>query len=834
MFETFVRDARYALRMLRKTPGFTVAAVLTLALGIGANTTVFSVVDALLLEPLPFPHPDRLALLEYHTRSLKAGDNRGVGATGEMWFAVHEHTSKVDAAVVGGTSGVNLVAREGAAFVQDQRVSAGYFHALGIPPAIGREFSADEDRPGGPPVAILSYALWQTDFNGDRGIVGRTIRLKGDQYTVVGVMPANFPITQRSASGGSGVDLWTPLQPSKTGEGGGYNYDVVIRLRDGVSWPEAQNDVHAASPFAFGEGNLASSVTGVKSGDVAEIGLVPMQNATTEPVREPVLMLWGAVAIVLVIACVNIAGLLLARGSTRTREIATRMALGSGRSGVVRQLLTESALLALAGSALALLFAWVALDGLGALAEQVFGLWQPLALNGRVLLATLGIAVGTSILFGLVPAVQTSRLDVQTALAESGARGVAGSSNRWPRRLLVIGEVALGVILLVSAGLLIRTFIHLRDLNPGFDQTNLVTASVSLDDAKYQDTAATVQLFRDTISRLRAIPGVESAGAALGMPYTRLLNDGFRRVDGVHPDGPKTFHFMNETWVTPEFFATMRVPLRAGRVTTDADTSTSPLVAVVDEAFVARYYKDDPNVVGRHLTTEGRTFDIIGVVGNVAYGGGGASADEVPIGPLACIYVPLAQMTPDFLAVINHWFEPSWVVRSTMPLSVLVPQLRRTIASVDPQLPIAEVKTIDDLRGARLASQRFMVGLVAGLGLIALVLAAVGIQGLIASSVNERTRELGIRLALGATAGQAIRAVVVPGVVLAGVGIVIGAGAAAAVTRLFQSFVWGVTPADPLTFAAVITLLLIIALVASLVPALRVLRLDPALTLRAE
>ena len=834
MFETFLRDARYGLRMLRKTPGFTIAAVLTLALGIGANTAVFSVVDALLLEPLPFPHPDRLAMLEFHTRSAKGGDNRGIGATGDMWFGVHEHTSKVDAAVVGGTSGVNFFSSEGAAFVQDERVSAGYFHVMGIPPVLGREFSADEDRAGGAPVAILSYGLWQHDFNGDHGIVGRTIRLKGDQYTVVGVMPSNFPITERSATGGSGVDLWTPLQPSKTGEGGGYNYEVVIRLHDGVSWPEAQNDVHAASRFAFGEANLASSVTGVTSGDLSEMGLVPMQNATTVAVRQPVLMLWGAVAIVLLIACVNIAGLLIARGSTRTREIATRMALGSGRAVVVRQLIVESALLALAGGIMAMLFAWVVLDGLGSLAEQVFGLWQPLAMNGRVLLATLGVAIGTSVLFGLVPALQTSRLDVQTALAETGARGVAGTANRWPRRLLVVGEVALGVILLVSAGLLIRTFIHLRDLNPGFDQTNLVTASVSLDGAKYQDPAASAQLFHDSIARLRAMPGVEDAGAALGMPYTRMLNDGFQRVDGPHRDGPKDFHFMNETWVTPGFFETLKVPVRAGRVTTDADTATSPLVAVVDDAFVARYYKDDPNVVGRHITTEGRTFEIIGVVGNIAYGGAGFSATEVPIGPLACIYVPLTQMTAGFLAVINHWFEPSWVVRSTMPPSSLVPQLRRTIAAVDPQLPIAEVKTIDDLRGARLASQRFMVGLVAGLGLIALVLAAVGIQGLIASTVSERARELGIRLALGATAGQAMRAVVVPGLILAGVGVVIGAGAASAVTRLFQSFVWGVTPSDPLTFAAVSALLLLIALIASLVPALHVLGLDPAATLRAE
>jgi predicted permease len=825
VFDVLIRDGRYALRMLRKTPGFTLAAVVTLALGIGANTAVFSVVDALLLQPLPFPHPDRLALLQYHTRTPTSGDNRGIGATGRMWFAVHEHATQLDAAVVGGTSGVNLVAGDNAAYVQDERVSAGYFRVLGISPVIGREFTADEDRAGAPPVAILSYGLWQNLFKGDIGIVGRAIRLKGDEYTVVGVTPATFPITERSTEAGAGIDLWTPLKPALTGEGGGYNFDVIVRLPDGVSWPEAQNDVRAASGYAF---------PNLKPGALAELGLVPMQTAMTEGERRPVLMLWGAVAIVLLIACVNIAGLLLARGSTRTREIAIRMALGSGRAAVIRQLLIESGLLALSGGVVAVVIAWGALDMLGSLAAQVFGLWQPLALNTRVLLGTLGIAFGTSVLFGLVPAVQTSRLDVQAALAESGTRGVAGGANRWPRRVLVIGEVALGVILLVSAGLLIRTFIHLRDINPGFDNTHLVTASVSLEDARYHDTSAIAHLFDDTILRLRATPGVQDAAVALGMPYTRQLNDGFRRVDGPRPDGPNDFQIMNETYVTPGFFATLKVPVRAGRVTTDADTSASPLVAVVNDAFVAHYYKDDPTVIGRHITTEGRTLQIIGIVGNIAYGGGGVSASEAPIGPLACIYVPLTQMNAGFLDVIHRWMEPSWVVRSTLPLETLVPDLRRTIASVDPQLPIAQVKTIDDLRGARLASERFMVGLLAALAFIALVLAAVGIHGLIASSVNERTRELGIRLALGATAGQAIRAVVLPGVMFAGIGVIIGAGAASAATRLLQSFVWGVTPSDPLTFAAVIAVLLTIALVASLVPALRVLKLDPAATLRAE
>lgn len=826
MLEPIIRDLRFAFRMLRKTPGFTLAAVVTLALGIGANAAVFSAVNALLFEPLPFPHPDRLALLEYHSHNPKTGDNRDIGATGRMWEAVRDHTSKVDASVVGGTSGVNLVADQHAAYVFQQRVSAGYFRVMGIPPMIGREFSRDEDRAGGAPVVILNYDLWKRAFGGDPAVVGRSIRLRGDAYTVIGVMPANFPVTQRSSfQGGSAVDLWTPLMPSSgPGEGSGTNYEVNLRLNDGVSWAEAQNDVHAASPFAFQHPP--------KDG-YAEIGLVRMQDGMTAEVRQPLLMLWGAVGIVLLIACVNVAGLLLARGATRTREVATRMALGSGRGAVTRQLLVESAVLALLGGGLGLIVAWAALSALGALGAEVFELWQPLALNLRVLAATVAVALGTSVIFGLFPAIQTARLDVQAALAEGGARGVAGASNRWPRRLLVVGEVALGVILLVSAGLLIRTFVHLRDLVPGFDESNLIGASVSMQDAQYHDGPAVVRLFDDSVGRIRALPGVQKAAATLGMPYTRLLNDGIQRIDGPVIDKPDDFFCTNENWVTPGFFDALNVPVRAGRDIRPDDVAGAPLVAVVNDAFVSRYYKDGI-VLGRHFRTEGHNLEIVGVVGNVQQANSGCSGSEGPIATPPIFYVPVAQMSSGFLNLIHVWFEPAWVVRSTLPASSLVPALRDAIRQVDPNLPIAQIRTIDDLRGAKLESQRFMAWLVAGLGLIALVLAGVGLHGLIASSVNERTRELGIRLALGATGRQAITAVVVPGLVLTMIGVALGTAGAFATARLLASFIWGVTPSDPVTFAGVIATLLVIALIASLIPALRVLRLDPAQTLRAE
>lgn len=823
MLDALIRDGRYAIRMLRKTPGFTIAAVLTLALGIGANAAVFSVVNALLVQPLPYPQPDRLGLLEYHTRSPR-GENRDTGADGGMWEAVRDGATTLDAAPIGGTAGVNLVANNQAMYVQQQRVGAGYFHVVGVAPFIGREFTRDEDRDGGSSVVILSYSLWHRVFSADPAVVGRTVTLRGQPYTVVGVLPSSFPVTLTARfEPGEGVDLWTPLKASTKGEGGGTNYDVVMRLHDGVSFAQAQNQLLGLSRQAF-------KLWPPRSDTTREIGIVPMQQGMTSSLRRPLLMLWAGVVIVLLIACVNVAGLLLARGSSRTREIATRMALGSGRTAVVRQLLVESALLACVGGLLGLALGWAVLAALGTLAEQVFNLWQPLRIDGLVLGITLAIALCTSVLFGLVPALQASRMDVQAGLGEGGTRGVAGAANRWPRRLLVIGEVALGVVLLVGAGLLVRSFQHLRDLNPGFDPNNLVTASVSLQDARYHDPAAAARLFSETAQRLRAVPGVVNVGAALGMPYARLLNNGFRRLDGPHVDS--TGQITNENYVTPGFFETLRVPILRGRAVTDADTTGAPLVAVVNQAFVTRYFKDD-DPIGRHIGSAKTPREIVGIVGNTQQGDAGWG-DFEPISPLPCIYVPVAQTSSDYLELVHTWFQPSWVVRASLPTASMVQQLRSTLASVDPQLPIATVSTIDDLRGERLRSQRFMTLLVAGLGLVALALAAIGIHGLIASSVTERTRELGIRLALGATAGRVLNEVVAKGLALAGIGVAVGIGAALLTVGLLRSFVYGVTSTDPTTFAAVIVVLLAIALVASLVPALRVLRLDPAATLRAE
>jgi putative ABC transport system permease protein len=822
VLEPVVRDLRYAFRMLRKTPGFTAIALLTLAIGIGVNTAVFTVVHALLLKPLPFPEPARLATLSTLTRSPRGG-NENTAVDGRTFFAIRDHATTVDAALQAGSigevnmgGGVNLVANGAAANVEQRRVSAGYFSVLGIRPFMGREFTAEEDRKSGPPAAVLSYELWTRAFGSDRNIVGQAITLRGEPYAVVGVMPRGFTTGHRA-------DVWTPLRPSTTGEGGSPNYGLLVRLRPGINWDQANAEVNQVCAPA--------AQSGFKDDVSVVCALVPLQQRATEGIRRPLLMLWGAVGLVLLIACVNVAGLLLARSGSRTREIATRMALGSGRRAVIRQLLVESGLLALAGGALGIVVGWGALAALMRLSADVFPLGYPVRLDAPVLAMTLFGSLITSVVFGLVPALHASRVDVQSALAASGTRAVAGGQGGWARRVLVAGEVAMGLVLLVGAGLLVRTFVHLSGLSPGFDPSSVTTATISLQDKRYDDPAKVNRLFADTLAGLRRQPGVEAAGVTLGLPFTRLLNWSFGKVEGAATEdkGGMT----NVCYVTPGYVEALRLPLRKGRLFTDADQAGSTPVVIVNEEFGRRFYHGE-DVVGLHIRLGGTAREIVGIVSTARGTSSGLAGGDSPLIAPYVVYLPATQTNGAMMRMVHTWFSPSWVVRSTGPVAGLPEAIRQSIAAVDPLLPIAKMESMADVRAASLAQQRFMMSVVVGLGAVALLLAAIGIHGLIASSVSERTRELGIRLALGATGRQVVKDVVMPGVVLAGVGVAIGSAASLAAVRLLQSFLWGVTPGDPLTFAVVVITLFAVALIASLIPALRVLRLDPALTLRAE
>jgi predicted permease len=796
------RDLRHAVRVLLKSPLFTLSAVLTLALCIGANTAIYTIVDRVLLRPLPYPEPDRLA--EVMTHFDKTGEDDD-SQTGSAWLALRG-VPAIDLAVMsGGSMGVNFVSHQQAEYVKQQRVSAGFFRVLGVPPAIGREFTDDEDRVNGPSVAVLSHSLWTRALGGDPAVIGRSVTLRGEPYTVVGVMPAAF----RSDAP---ADVWTPLRPSPRGEGAGQNYEIIARLRPGVSWAEA-------------DGRVASAGAAVMRDlykDRAREHLVPLQSGLAGDARQPLLILWGAVAAVLLIGCVNIAGLLVARSAARAPEIATRMALGGGRAAIVRQLLCESVLLAACGG-----IAGIALGSLGvhlfaSLLEDAFGVTGDAALDGPVFAATAAASLLTSLVFGLLPAVQASRVNLRAAMLEGGDRAIAGTASRWPRRLMVGAEVALGVVLLVGAGLLLRTFDGLMRQRAGFDGTHVMTATLSLQDARYTTTERVNQLFDQSLDRMRTVPGVQNAAVCLTLPYERALNLGGRFVGG------REIQIINMTYVTSGYFDTLRIPVERGRVFTDADHASGAGAIVVNHAFVKRYSPDqDP--IGRQVVLSG-TRTIVGIVGDIQQKAGWGNFG--PVGAMPAAYVPAGQMSGGFFQMVHTWFSPSWIVRTSGAQAGVAADMQRAVQAVDPLLPFAKFRTLDEVRGEAVAKQRAQATLLGSLAALAFILAAVGIYGLVANSVAERTRELGIRMALGATPMQTLRVAAAPGLVLGVVGVLIGLAVARAGARVMQSLVWNVSVGDPMTFALAAGAILLMASVATLTPALRILRLNPVSALR--
>ena len=822
-------DTRFALRQLRKSPAFTLVVLATLALCIGANTAIFSVLDAVLLRPAPYPEPDRLALLNTTTR-FHGQEDINSAQTGAQFEAVRDHCAGLDAAAFAGTGGVNFAGTGGVNFatggrpeyIQQQRVSAGFFRVLGIAPQAGREFTKQEDVAGGAAVAVLSHGFWRRVFQSDAAVLGRSINLRGEPYTVVGIMPRDFRTT-------SPVDVWTPLRPSRTGEGGGSNYGVVARLRPGVAWAAASGQLKALSL------SLREDPSFPRGADVFEERIVPFQSGITRDVRSELWLTWGAVLVVLLIGCVNIAGLLLARSGARSREIATRMALGATRVTIVRQLLLESLLLALGGGIAGVGVGGFALDWLKRLGAEKSQLWHPIELDARVLLAMLGVAVLTSFVFGLAPALETARLDIRATLIEAG-RSVAPGRRRWSRQALVIAEVALSLVLLVGAGLLVRTLAYLNGLNPGFDTRNVIAAEASLQDDRYKTVAAVNLLFTQSLDRMRRIPGVQSAAVALTLPYERPLNNGFRTLDG----DDREEHSGEVVYATPAYLDTMRIPLLAGRGLRDSDTAESSKVVVVSKAFAAKYFPKGL-AVGRHLTLGGGSREIIGISGDVQQHSGITSGDG-PISIEPTLYIPATQTRDGFLQMVHTWFSPKWVVRSTGPgpgstanfTSQMESAIAAAIAAIDPLLPIARFRTMDELRGVYTANQRYLAALFSILAGLAVLLAAIGLYGLISQSIAQRRHELGIRMALGATARQTMAGVMRPGIVLSLAGIAAGSVLSLLAVRFLKHLVWGVHGTDPATFIATAAVLLLVAALASLAPALRLLRMDPAATLRNE
>jgi len=802
------QDVRHALRQLRRNPGFTATVVITLALSIGANTAIFSVVNTLLLKSLPYVHPERMGTI--YTRVTGSGDSDDrTGIDGERWERLRDGVPALISAVSGGTSGVNLQAGSRVQYVHDGRISAHYLDVLGVHPLLGRNFSEEEDRPHGPKAAILSYGLWRNLFGADRTLLGQAILLRGEPCTLVGVLPqdATTPLN---------AEVYTSLQPSREGEGGGTNFEAITRLRDGATWQAADAEINRA--WALTAQRMEKDAPGAH----VTYYSVPLRKGQTDALRPQVLALMLAAGFILLIACANLAGLTLVRVLRRGPEVAIRLALGASSWQIQKQFWGENLLLALVGGGVAVGVGFLALRGLLLLLPEHFLPVASVALDSRVMAFTLVVSVLTSVLFGMLPALATRRIDLRSSMAD---RAVAGLGKMRLRQALIAGEVALTVVLLAASGLLIRSLIHLETLPPGFNPNGLMVAKVSLDDVHYHDPAAFRELLNESTVAMRQIPGVQNAAVGLSLPYESTLNDGVTLSDGKEAGQEGG---TDVVYVTPGYFDTLQMPLLAGRVFNDADGPTAQHVAVVNQSFARKFY-GGTNPVGRYINKDTL---IIGEVADVPL-----SSNLYPVAPLMSeqtTYIPAAQVKSEALSLVHVWFQPDWVVRTARPVEGLTAAMQRALTSADPNLPTSGFYRMNDLMARTLATQRIEVALLGAMAVLALLLSAVGIFALVANAVAERTREIGIRMAMGSTVGRAMVEVGRSGAGASLLGVVLGLVLSAGALRVMVSVLYGIGIYDLPTIGAAVSLLASVTLIASTVPTFRIARIDPAQTLRDE
>jgi predicted permease len=801
------QNLKFAVRQLRRNSGFTFTVIFTLALSIGANTAIFSIVNALMLKSLPYPHPDRVgAIFAKIQGANNSGDRRWID--GAQWETLRDNVPSVIPGLAGGmASGVNLQAGDRALYVQSARISEHYLDVLGIRPLLGRSFSADEDRPNGPKAAVLSYKLWHDTFGGDRALIGQAIHLKGEPHTVIGVLPDG-------ATTPSNAEVFTPLQPSRNGEGGGTNYEVIVRLKDGATWQQADAEINRVWDAEFTARHPKYKITYYS---------VPLQKGQAAELRPKALTLMIAAGFILLIACANLAGLTLVRVLRRTPEMATRLALGASRWQIQRQLWIENLILACAGGLAGVGVGFAALRGLLSLLPEGFLPVAGVPLDLRVLAFTLAVSLITTILFGMLPALATRKVDLRSSIASRA--GAGGGDRLRLRQALIAGEVALTVVLLAGSGLLIRTLIHLETLPPGFDPSGVLAAKASLDDARYRTIPPFLKLLDESTAAMRQIPGVEDAAVGLSLPYERALNNGVTINAGALA-GQQVG--TDEVYVTPGYFNTLRIPLLGGRAFAQSDGPSTQPVAIVNRTFARKFFPG--------IDPVGRTIDkgpvIVGVVADVQL-----SSGLNPVAPLMSeetLYIPAAQLPAEGLGMVHVWFQPSWIVRTAKPVEGLTAQMQRALATADPALPFSGFYSMSDLMAKTLATQRIEVALLSAMAALALLLSAVGIFALVANMVAQRTREIGIRIALGSTVRRAMVQVGGPGMRASAIGLAAGLLLCAATLRAMRSVLYGVGVYDAPTIAAVVLTLLAVTLLATTAPTLRIARIDPAKTLRED
>ncbi len=814
-------DARHAIRAFLKSPGFTLAAVGALALGIGANTAIFSIVNAVLLKPIPFPDPDRMVV--FQTTSPEGAFSAGAPAKFNHW--------RVQTSVVHNVSAyrTNIVNYTGEGVPEQLRAveaSADFFQLFGVPIMRGRSFTAAEDRPGGEKVVLLSEALWARRFGNDPHIVGKAIALSGVPHVVIGLVGTSFDF----ADFGPQPELFVPFQLDPQSPDQGHYFQVAGRLNDGITIEQANARLRLSA-----EEYKQRHPTALDRG--AAFGVRSLQEELVADVRSTLWVLLGAVAFVLLIACANVANLLLARASGRKREIAIRAAIGAGRGRLIRQLLTESVLLSLAGGVAGVL---LGIGGIKALLSvNTAGLPRVgeggavVTLDWRVLAFTMVVSLVTGVIFGLVPALHASHVDLQGALKEASSRAGTGFRQNKTRSVLVVAEVALALVLLVGSALLVRTFVALRNVDPGYDARGVLTMRMSMTGDQYLKSAGVDQAVRIGVEKIMAIPGVELASATCCIPLEGGYGLGF--VIAGRPLADRPYHG-GGAWntVSPGYFEVFRIPIKRGRTFTVRDTAASMPVVVINEAMAREYWPggdplNDRLIIGRGGMKEFASEperQIVGIVGDSRDG----SLNDEP-GPK--MWIPQAQV-PDLANALNVRITPmAWVVRTTGNPHAYANQVREALRQTT-GLPVSDIRSMEDVVARSTSRQRFNMWLMTVFGIAALALAAIGIYGLIAYSVEQRTQEIGIRLALGATTSQVRRMVVTQGMTLASAGVVAGVAAAFALARFLASFLYGVEQWDPTVFVATPLVLAMVALLATWIPARRASRVDPIDALRYE
>jgi putative ABC transport system permease protein len=806
MFIDIIQDVRYGARILFKNPSFTFIAVLALALGIGANTAIFTVVNAVLLRPLPYNDPARLMTVWEDASKIGFPHNTPSPANFIDWrdqnqlfegmAALHRQT-------------FNLTGDGEPERIDGRRVSTNLFALLGVDPQLGRVFLAEEDQPGSNRVVILSNRLWHRRFAADKLIVGKTLSLNGEPYTVVGVMPQRFEFPTRED------ELWVPIafDSEEAGRRGSHYLEVIGRTRPGVELEQAQAEMNSIGARLQQQYPNTNSNIGVT--------VIPLHEDLVGDIKPALLMLLGAVGFVLLVACANVANLLLARAAVRQKEIAVRMALGASRWRLVRQFLTESVLLGALGGIFGLGLSFVALIVLKSFIPENISQASTIAIDARVLGFTLLVSILTGLIFGLAPAAQRS--DLNDVLKDGGREGVAGSRGNRMRGLLVIGEVAVSLLLLIGAGLLINSFMRLRNLDPGFQSDHVLTMGIVLPQSKYPDRSKRAIFYSEVLRRVESLPGVKSAGVVNWIPLVFQGDSIGISIEG-QPD-PVLSQRPNAATrvINPNYFSSMGMRLLKGRNVDDRDKSTSPAVAVISESMAKRFWPNqDP--IGKRFTPGDPTradqwIQVIGVVNDIRQ-------FELTAEPKPQMYLTYEQI---------GFFAPRYlVVKTDVEPTSLASAVRNAVWEVDKDQPVSNIATMEEVLSDSIARQRFSMLLLAIFAGVALVLAAVGIYGVMSYSVAQRTHEIGIRMALGAQTGAVLKLAVGYGLKLVLVGVVIGLIAAFLLTRVMSTLLFGITPTDPMTFTLISAILILVALIASYIPARRATKVDPVIALRYQ